>query len=185
MTVRRVTLMPVLLGSAVLLGTGFAVTVALPTADAVTTTETDATRAYTVGETRGREIYVNQGCVYCHTQQVRDTYTDASIGERPTRPADTLADRPASLGEIRLGPDLRCVGDRVPGAGHDADDASADDDAAREALVDAMVAYLRDPDSVHEDSGMPSYRHLSGADLHRLATYLVGLRCDTGEGTSE
>ena len=185
MTVRRVTLLPVLLGSAVLLGAGFAVTVALPTADAVTTTETDATRAYTVGETKGREVYVNQGCVYCHTQQVRDTYTDAAIGERPTRPADTLADRPGSLGELRLGPDLRCVGDRVPGASHDDDVAGSGDAAARDAAIELMVRYLRDPDSVHEDSAMPSYRHLSGADLRRLAAYLVGLRCAGAEGTAE
>lgn len=182
---RRLTLLPVLLGSAVLLGTGFVVTVALPTADAVTTTETDATRAYTVGEARGREIYVNQGCIYCHTQQVRDTYTDAALGTRPTRPGDTLADRPASLGDVRVGPDLRCVGDRVPGASGDDSDADAADDAARAALVDAMVDYLRDPDAVRDDSGMPSYEHLSRDDLRRLATYLVGLRCDSAEGAEQ
>lgn len=175
---RRLTLLPVLLGSALLLGGGFAVTVALPTADAVTTTETDATRGYTVGEVRGREIYVNQGCVYCHTQQVRDTYTDAGLGGRPTRPGDTLADRPASLGEVRLGPDLRCVGDRVPGASTEDGDVGAADDAAREELVAAMIRYLRDPGAVREASGMPSYQHLSRNDLRRLATYLVGLRCD-------
>ncbi|HVE98837.1 MAG TPA: cbb3-type cytochrome c oxidase subunit II [Mycobacteriales bacterium] len=181
MTAGRTTLLPVLLGSAVLLGAGFVTTVALPTADAVTTTETDATRGYTVGEARGREIYVNQGCVYCHTQQVRDTYTDAGLGGRPTRPGDTLADRPASLGEVRFGPDLRCVGDRVPGASSDVE---GDDEAGREELVEAMVDYLRNPDAVHEDSGMPSYRHLSRNDLRRLAAYLVGLQCDSGEEES-
>ncbi|HVE63492.1 MAG TPA: cbb3-type cytochrome c oxidase subunit II [Mycobacteriales bacterium] len=168
---RRLTLLPVLLGSAVLLGSGFAVTVALPTADAVTTTVTDATRAYTKGEVAGREIYVNQGCVYCHTQQVRDTFTDAKLAQRPTRPGDTLADRPANLGETRYGPDLRCVGDRVPGA-----DAGAD----RAAQVEAMADYLRDPGAVHQDSSMPSYSYLSGKDLDRLASYLVGLSCDGG-----
>ncbi len=160
--------MPVLLGSAVLLGAGFATTVALPAADEVTTTKTSSTRAYTNGEAWGRDVYVNQGCVYCHSQQVRDTYTDAGLADRPTRPGDTLTDRPGSMGEVRYGPDLRCVGDRVPGAGDGTD---------REELVEAMVAYLRHPDEAHADSGMPSYQHLSKKDLGRLAQYLVGLRC--------
>lgn len=166
---RRLTLLPVLLGSAVMLGAGFAVTVALPTADAVTTTDTDATRAYSKDEIAGREIYVNQGCIYCHTQQVRDTFTDAGLGGRPTRPGDTLSDRPANLGGVRFGPDLRCVGDRVPG--------TADESASREALVEAMVDYLREPGAVRRDSGMPGYQHLSTKELERLADYLVGLRC--------
>ena len=165
---RRLTLLPALLGSAVMLGAGFAVTVALPAADAVTRSSTETTRAYTEGEVDGREVYVNQGCVYCHSQQVRDTYTDAGLADRPTRPGDTLTDRPASLGEVRFGPDLRCVGDRVPGVAGDAD---------RDDAVDAMIEYLRDPDSVHADSGMPSYAHLSRSDLRRLAKYLVGLQC--------
>jgi len=166
---RRLTLLPVLLGSVVALGAGFGVTVALPTADAVTTTETDTTRVYTKGEVQGREIYVNQGCVYCHSQQVRDTLTDAGLADRPTRPGDTLADHPASFGEVRFGPDLRCVGDRVPGG---------DRDAERDDLVDAMMDYLRHPSSVREDSDMPAYEHLSTKELRRLAKYLVGLQCD-------
>jgi cbb3-type cytochrome oxidase cytochrome c subunit len=40
-----------------------------------------------------------------------------------------------------------------------------------------MVAYLSDPGSVHHDSAMPSYQHLSTKELRRLASYLVGLRC--------
>ncbi len=168
---KRLTLLPVLLGSALLLGTGFAVTVALPTADAVTTTPTDTTRAYTKGEVAGREIYVNQGCVYCHTQQVRDSFTDAGLADRPTRPGDTLADRPASLGETRFGPDLRCVGDRQAGAASDAE---------RDAQIEAMVDYLRDPSAVYPDSSMPSYSYLSSTDLRRLASYLVGLTCEGG-----
>lgn len=165
---RRLTLMPVLLGSAVMLGAGFATTVALPAADEVTTTKTSSTRTYTRGQAWGRDVYVNQGCVYCHSQQVRDTYTDAGLADRPTRPGDTLTDRPGSMGEVRYGPELSCVGDRVPGA---SDGADADE------LVDSMVAYLRHPDIAHEDSGMPSYQHLSSKELRRLAQYLVGLRC--------
>ncbi|HVF18996.1 MAG TPA: cbb3-type cytochrome c oxidase subunit II [Mycobacteriales bacterium] len=166
---RRLTLLPALLGSAVMLGAGFAVTVALPAADAVTRSSTDTTRAYTNGEVDGREVYVNQGCVYCHTQQVRDTYTDAGLAERPTRPGDTLTDRPGSLGEARFGPDLRCVGDRAPG--------TADESSSKQALLAAMVDYLRDPGAVRRDSGMPSYGHLSDTELERLAMYLVGLSC--------
>lgn len=151
----RLTLFPVLLGSTLFLGAGFATTVLLPTADAANTTRTEHTPEYTVQQGKGRDIFARQGCVLCHTKQVRDTYSDAGIGDRPTRAGDTLADRPALLGENRFGPDLTCVGTRWEG---------------RE--LDEMVEYLRDP-----GGAMPSYDYLSDADLRRLAAYLLAQEC--------
>ena len=165
---RRTTMLPVLLGTALFVGAGYAVTVLLPVADRANTTRTGSTPSYTKGEAAGRDVYVNQGCVYCHTQQVRDTFTDAGLAERPTRAGDTLGARPGLLGQARYGPDLACVGDRVPGAA---------EDAGHDAQVAAMVAYLQDPAGVHPGSTMPSYRHLSATQLRRLASYLVALHC--------
>lgn len=168
---RRMTLAPALLGSVALLAAGYVVTVALPVADAANTTKTTTTQTYTVGELKGRQGYVDAGCIHCHTQQVRDAATDAGLAERPTRAGDTLADRPSQLGSVRIGPDLACAGDRVPGV---VPGASEDERVA------AMAAYLRDPQQVRPGSGMPRYDHLSDTELTRLASYLVALRCPGG-----
>ncbi len=72
---------------------------------------------YTSSQSRGREVYASLGCVYCHTQQVRDkafTY-DAKRGwGRPSVPADYAYDDPHLLGTMRTGPDLLNVGVRLP-----------------------------------------------------------------------
>lgn len=165
---RRTALLPALVGSAIFLGVGFAVTVALPTADASNTDTADHARQYTVGELKGRDLYTDLGCVTCHTQQVRDVFADVDLAQRPTRAGDTLADRPGLLGAARFGPDLTCVGDRVPGT---------EPDTGADERVAAMVDYLRHPAEVHPGSLMPDYQLLADAELNRLATYLVALTC--------
>jgi cytochrome c oxidase cbb3-type subunit 2 len=73
---------------------------------------------------RGRKIYAANGCVYCHSQQVRADYAASDIdrkwGERRSAPRDYLLDRPALLSKMRMGPDLSNIGKRAP-----AEDASA------------------------------------------------------------
>jgi cytochrome c oxidase cbb3-type subunit 2 len=65
----------------------------------------------------GRRIYVREGCVYCHSQQVRDPSlaSDSARGwGRQSVPADYVYDRPHLLGTMRTGPDLFDVGQRLP-----------------------------------------------------------------------
>jgi cytochrome c oxidase cbb3-type subunit II len=73
---------------------------------------------YTVKEARGREVYIAEGCVYCHSQQVRDpVYTSdkgRGWGPRATVPADYINDKPHQLGTMRTGPDLINIGVRQP-----------------------------------------------------------------------
>ena len=73
---------------------------------------------YTASQLHGREVYIANGCVYCHSQQVRDhSFTpdvDRGWGNRPTVPADYVYDRPHLLGTSRTGPDLINVGQRLP-----------------------------------------------------------------------
>jgi cytochrome c oxidase cbb3-type subunit 2 len=73
---------------------------------------------YTAQQARGREVYIEQGCVYCHSQQVRDpVYTSDKArgwGPRATVPADYVNDRPHLLGTMRTGPDLINIGARQP-----------------------------------------------------------------------
>jgi cbb3-type cytochrome oxidase cytochrome c subunit len=67
---------------------------------------------------RGRRIYAANGCVYCHSQQVRADYAASDIdrkwGERRSAPRDYLFERPVLLGKMRMGPDLANVGKRAP-----------------------------------------------------------------------
>ena len=67
---------------------------------------------------RGRRIYAANGCVYCHSQQVRADYAASDIdrkwGERRSAPRDYLFERPVVLGKMRMGPDLSNIGKRAP-----------------------------------------------------------------------
>ena len=67
---------------------------------------------------RGRKIYAANGCVYCHSQQVRADYAASDIdrkwGTRRSAPRDYIFERPAMLGKLRMGPDLSNIGKRAP-----------------------------------------------------------------------
>lgn len=74
---------------------------------------------YTAVQEEGRRVYQEYGCVYCHSQQVRDPAAgaDASFGwGPPSDPSDYLYDRPHLLGTSRTGPDLSNIGSRQPSA---------------------------------------------------------------------
>lgn len=94
----------------------------------------------------GQRVYAAEGCVSCHSQQVRQTsITGTDIargwGVRPSVARDYLRDSSAFLGSRRLGQDLSNVGVR---------------------LTDPKWHYrhLYHPASVCEGSLMPPYRHL-------------------------
>jgi cytochrome c oxidase cbb3-type subunit 2 len=78
-------------------------------------------RAPTAEEQRGLAIYVAEGCLYCHTQQVRPLPVDKPFG-RPSAPGDYARLQPqdlwrmtpALLGTERTGPDLSNVAARQP-----------------------------------------------------------------------
>src|SRR5213079_905384 len=67
---------------------------------------------------RGRKVYMANGCVYCHSEQVRPDYGGSDInrkwGDRRSAPRDYIFDRPAMLGRMRMGPDLANIGKRAP-----------------------------------------------------------------------
>lgn len=72
---------------------------------------------YTVNELRGREVYIENGCLYCHSQQVRDPVAgaDKHFGwGRPSLPSDYIYDKPHLMGTMRTGPDLSNIGSRQP-----------------------------------------------------------------------
>ncbi len=66
-------------------------------------------------EARGRDVYVGEGCSYCHTQQVRPLEQDRVWG-RPSTRGDYAYATPQLLGSERTGPDLTNIGARQPSA---------------------------------------------------------------------
>jgi cytochrome c oxidase cbb3-type subunit 2 len=65
----------------------------------------------------GRSVYAANGCIYCHSQQVRPDYAASDIdrkwGVRRSAPRDYVFDRPVLLGKERMGPDLANIGKRA------------------------------------------------------------------------
>ena len=102
-------------------------------------------KPYTEQQLRGRAVYIANGCVYCHSQQIRDPAFTTDInrgwGSRATVPEDYVYDRPHLLGTMRTGPDLINVGQRLPS-------------------VDWHLIHLYDPRAVVEWSTMPGFPFL-------------------------
>ncbi|HEU5077654.1 MAG TPA: cbb3-type cytochrome c oxidase subunit II [Opitutaceae bacterium] len=72
----------------------------------------------------GKRLYIANGCVACHTQQVRNVAMDRIWGDRPSIAADYAGNRRTDLwrntatlmGTERTGPDLTSIGSRQPSA---------------------------------------------------------------------
>lgn len=97
-------------------------------------------------ERDGLKVYISEGCVACHTQQVRPIESDAVWG-RPAVPGDYAyvtglgpfaPNAPAVLGSERTGPDLTNIGVRQPSDVW-------------------QYMHLYNPRSVVSDSVMPAY----------------------------
>lgn len=72
--------------------------------------------AYTDLERHGRDIYVREGCWYCHTQQTRTLLADTKrsgwkgVDSPVSTPDEFVYDTPHMFGTKRTGPDLSRVG---------------------------------------------------------------------------
>jgi len=76
-------------------------------------------KPYTSAQLRRREVYIKNGCIYCHSQQPRDKSQapddQRGWGRAPVA-ADYYYDKPHLLGTMRTGPDLFNIGARQPSA---------------------------------------------------------------------
>ncbi len=127
---------------------------------------------YTEQELRGIEIYKSQGCVYCHTQQIRNLESDQRrYGWRLVPAAvseswEYVNDKFHFLGTKRTGPDLARVGGKYSSEWH--------------------WAHFKDPRNMGEKfpdrkgiyekaSIMPSFAYLSDDEIKDLTAYLQTL----------
>lgn len=108
---------------------------------------------------KGRSVYRAEGCIYCHSQQIRDVQNSADVargwGERRTVARDYIFEQPPFLGSNRIGPDLANVGSAKWRN-------EAPDDPRKPKKRDAkwQLLHLYAPKTVISESNMPSYRHL-------------------------
>jgi cbb3-type cytochrome oxidase cytochrome c subunit len=101
---------------------------------------------------RGRQIYVREGCFYCHTQFTR--IQDRGYGPL-VKEGDYVYETPHQLGTARTGPDLTNEGGRFPS--------------------EWQKAHLISPRAVKPGSIMPSFSYLSEQDMNDLVQYIQTL----------
>ena len=147
-----------LLGVTGLFVLGIIFAVSLPAQDgAAIASEQAAVVAFSDEALSGRDIYIQEGCFYCHTQQVRSVVTDVNLG-KVSEPGSAIAFGTDNYGFQRIGPDLTHVGSREP-----------TNDAAW------LENFLTAPRTVRVGSLQPSYAYLSEADMAALVQYLLEL----------
>lgn len=107
---------------------------------------------------RGKQVYLSEGCIHCHSQYIRPGSPDEALWGDAPKMADVMNGQPVLIGNRRQGPDLSRVGARRS--------------------ADWLKAHFIDPRALMPESVMPAYAHLfqdqRGDDL---VTYLreIGL----------
>ena len=124
-----------------------------------TTTEpSPGVTPYTALRLAGRDIYQREGCVGCHSQQIRTLRSEVERYGPYSLAGESVFDRPFLWGSKRTGPDLARVGARYS------------DDWHR--------IHLRNPRDVVPESNMPGYPWLqkSAADSSSIQSHMVAMR---------
>jgi cytochrome c oxidase cbb3-type subunit I/II len=96
-----------------------------------------AVQPYTPLELEGRDIYIREGCVNCHSQMIRPMRDEIERYGDYSKPGEFIYDRPFLWGSKRTGPDLARVGSKYPHNWH--------------------VRHMQNPRSTNEQSLMPPY----------------------------
>lgn len=77
-----------------------------------TTQPTEGTVPYSALRLAGRDIYIREGCSYCHTQMIRTLVGDTKRYGHFSVAGESVYDHPFLWGSKRTGPDLARVGGR-------------------------------------------------------------------------
>jgi cytochrome c oxidase cbb3-type subunit I/II len=107
-------------------------------------------KPYTPLELHGRDIYIREGCVNCHTQMVRPFRSETERYGEYSKAGEFVYDHPFLWGSKRTGPDLHRVGEKYSNSWH----------------YNHMLA----PDAVSTGSIMPAYPWLFEQVIDKNAT---------------
>ena len=100
---------------------------------------------YTPLELEGRDLYIREGCIACHSQMIRPFRSETERYGEYSKSGEFIYDRPFLWGSKRTGPDLHRVGGKYPDSWH--------------------YNHMLDPESMSPGSIMPPYPWLIENDL--------------------
>jgi cytochrome c oxidase cbb3-type subunit I/II len=107
-------------------------------------------KPYTPLELEGRDIYIREGCVGCHSQMVRPFRSEVERYGEYSKAGEFVYDHPFLWGSKRTGPDLLRVGGKYSDNWH--------------------LNHFYDPQSTSSGSIMPSYQWLIKNELDKSDT---------------
>lgn len=118
----------------------------------------DGVRPYTALELEGRDLYMREGCINCHSQMIRPFKTETDRYGPFSMGGEGVYDRPFLYGSRRTGPDLARVGGKYPDSWH--------------------WIHFRNPREIEPRSHMPDYAFLAerALDLSQTSRKLEVLR---------
>ena len=96
-----------------------------------------AVKPYTPLEVEGRDLYIREGCVGCHSQMIRPIRAETERYGEYAKPGEFVYDHPFLWGSKRTGPDLEREGGKYPDSWH--------------------FLHMRSPVSTSPGSIMPAY----------------------------
>ncbi len=102
-------------------------------------------KPYTALELAGRDIYIREGCVGCHSQMVRPFRHETERYGEYSKAGEFVYDHPFLWGSKRTGPDLHRLGAKYPDAWH--------------------YQHMMEPASMSPGSIMPRYPWLAEGEL--------------------
>lgn len=107
-------------------------------------------KPYTPLELEGRDLYIREGCVSCHSQMIRPFRSEVERYGEYSKSGEFVYDHPFLWGSKRTGPDLHRVGGKYSDSWH--------------------FNHMYDPQSTSSGSIMPSYRWLITSELDKSKT---------------
>jgi len=75
-------------------------------------------KPYTALELQGRDLYIREGCVNCHSQTIRPFRSETARYGEYSKAGEFVYDRPFLWGSKRTGPDLHRIGGKYPNKWH-------------------------------------------------------------------
>ncbi|MGA7951738.1 MAG: cytochrome-c oxidase, cbb3-type subunit II [Thiobacillaceae bacterium] len=115
-------------------------------------------KPYSALELSGRDIYIREGCVGCHSQMIRPFRAETERYGHYSVAGEYIYDRPFLWGSKRTGPDLQRMAGRYSDEWH--------------------RIHLTNPRDVVPESNMPAYAFLASTPLDNstIQTKMRGLR---------
>jgi cytochrome c oxidase cbb3-type subunit I/II len=107
-------------------------------------------KPYTPLELEGRDIYIREGCVNCHSQMIRPFRSEVERYGEYSKSGEYVYDHPFLWGSKRTGPDLHRVGGKYSDTWH--------------------LNHMYDPQAISSGSIMPRYNWLITSELDKSDT---------------